>query len=125
MEQPSASRPTGTSRWKKSLGWVSSPAVNSSESPGRKNPKNSPDSAKMMAKMPRSPKLTIRFFGSRPSTAKARIGRTGYRSGPGAAGGARTRSGGVEHRVQPVGGPPGHGFDGRRFRLGVGEHRHR
>ena len=38
-------------RWTFELSWVAAnrPAVTSSESPGRKKPKNRPDSAKMMA----------------------------------------------------------------------------
>jgi hypothetical protein len=44
-------------RWTSPALWVdaSSPAVTKRESPGRKNPKNSPDSAKMMAKIPQNP----------------------------------------------------------------------
>src|SRR5690349_16793309 len=40
------------------------PAVNSSESPGRKKPISRPVSAKMIAKMPKSPTFSIQNFGS-------------------------------------------------------------
>ena len=48
------------------------PAVNSSESPGRKNPISRPDSAKTIAKMRSRPPLEISFSGSMNSKA-ARI----------------------------------------------------
>jgi hypothetical protein len=47
----------------------STPAVNSSESPGRKKPKKSPDSAKITAKRPIVPKASINLSGCRRSTA--------------------------------------------------------
>jgi len=46
---------------------ASRPAVNSRESPGRKNPKRSPDSAKTMAKRPSVPNASIRCSGCIPA----------------------------------------------------------
>ena len=45
-------------------GGTESPAVKSSESPGRKKPASSPDSAKTMAKRPIVPKASISDLGS-------------------------------------------------------------
>jgi len=46
---------------------ANSPAVNSSESPGRKKPNNSPDSQKTMANRPIVPKASIRDSGCIPA----------------------------------------------------------
>jgi hypothetical protein len=49
------------------------PAVNSSESPGRKKPNKSPDSAKMIANRPQVPTSSMRDLGSRrPPAASTR-----------------------------------------------------
>ena len=51
---------------KLSLPWeASSPAVNSSESPGRKNPTSSPDSMKTIANSPIVPNVSRRECGDR------------------------------------------------------------
>ena len=53
-----------------SLPWeASSPAVKSSESPGRKNPTSRPDSAKMIAIRPIVPKVRMMCSGFRLSSA--------------------------------------------------------
>ena len=54
-----------------------SPAVNSSESPGRKNPMSSPDSAKMMRISPIVPNERISCCGSIASVMLARTIGTG------------------------------------------------
>src|SRR5664280_2925150 len=46
------------------------PAVNSSESPGRKKPSNSPVSAKMISRMPSSPNVSTRDRASSQLTAR-------------------------------------------------------
>jgi len=46
---------------------ASRPAVNSSESPGRKKPTSSPDSAKTMANRPMVPNASIRDSGFIPA----------------------------------------------------------
>src|SRR5664279_1136204 len=59
------------------------PAVNSSESPGRKKPSNSPVSAKMISKMPSSPNVSTRDRASSQLTARtasARCTLPGYRA---------------------------------------------
>ena len=43
------------------------PAVKSNESPGKKNPKNNPDSAKIIRIIPISPKVNIILCGSNKS----------------------------------------------------------
>src|SRR5659263_239814 len=59
------------------------PAVNSSESPGRKKPSNSPVSAKMISRMPSSPNVSTRDRASSQLTARtasARCTLPGYRA---------------------------------------------
>jgi hypothetical protein len=54
----------------------STPAVNSSESPGRKKPKKRPDSAKTIRNRPIVPKASINSSGCNRSTGD-RVGRPG------------------------------------------------
>ncbi len=71
--QPSSSTGNGHSTWRVA---DSSPAVNSSESPGRKKPIMIPDSANTMANSPSVPTLLRIFLGSSPIEAMSaeRIG---------------------------------------------------
>src|SRR5688572_19113133 len=57
------------------------PAVKSRASPGRKKPTNRPDSAKTIAQIPRSPKVSMRCSASSQSGSRASTGR-GYRHPP-------------------------------------------
>src|SRR3954447_12275982 len=81
---------------------ATSPAVNSRESPGRKNPTSSPVSAKMISTRPISPKVFSRCWVSRKAgAASIAIGTngTGLRCPPAVSGGVRVTHGTYRDQV--------------------------